>query len=218
MADAVFAHVRKSKSFQRDYFGALRTNDARDSVTLVSEDPGNSLTVNIQDVIFTKDSYETGRPVNLEKAAKEFAELWGVVDSILHVKAIRRIGIVGETRIEDVDSPSLLLLQSLTTLQNPNHSAKFRLHYEERLPTLEGLAPDIESDDFKNIIYSFYDSSLDSVHAEDNAVSFTLDFQRYYTPPISRDILKQVEKLSPEFESKWNSFSDHLTKLGISDS
>lgn len=215
LADDLFRHVRRSTQFERDYFTAVRTTDNRDAVTLVSEEPGNHLTISMQDVVFVKDGYESGRAVDRERALKEFSSLWEVIDSILHIVDVRRIGVVGEARVGEVDMPSKGLLESVTKIGASNHPAKFNLRFEERMPTLEGLAPDMEEDDFKNTIYTIYDSALDGDHPIDDGVSWTLDYQRYFTPPLSKDIVKSTQDQQRHFESRWQAFSKKLVQLGV---
>ncbi len=215
LTDEIFRLIRKDKKFKKDYFKSVGTSDARDAVRLIGEEAGNYLTVTMDNVIFVKDMIEKGRSINPKKTMSEFQLIWEVVNSVLNVTGIRRIGVVGESKIEDVKNASRELIDKTTKFDSTLHPAKFALRFEQRSSTSEGLAPDIKKDDFQNVIYSLNDLSEDTENQSDDALSFMVDYQRYYSPAISKDIWKKAEGHLPKFEAQWNSFCETLDELGV---
>jgi hypothetical protein len=207
LIDAVLA-ARKDKRFGDDYFKEVGFSENRDTVNLKNDDGTNSLTVSLQDVVFAKHVYTSPLPrVNAEKTLEEFAHLWQVVQSVLRIGEVRRIGVVAEFRVYDVPGPSKQLIEKLTRLDTPNHPARFRLHYEKRMATQESVAPDIEKDDFENLIYDYYESTQDNDSKEPNAFNANIDFQRYYQPAISGG------QVARETERHVQRFKDHLKQF-----
>jgi len=153
IADAVFQHIRRSKTFEADYFSALKTSDSRDTfaITMTNDITGNALTISMDNFIFVRDATTQGDSIQARGAMAQFRELWEVIDGVVTVSTAKRIGLVGETHIETGKSPTAELLERITLLGGENHPAKFNLRYERRFNTPEGIAPDVRKHDFENV-------------------------------------------------------------------
>jgi hypothetical protein len=205
------------KAFGKDYYTAVGVSDARDQATIRNDDGSHSLTIAVEHVVFQKNTYGSGAKLNLDKAVDEFVMLWPVLNDVLRMRDVRRIGVVGEARFYDVTEPSKMLVEKLTRLSAYGHPSKFHLHFERRLATKEGLAPDVAKDDFENLICTFYESSLDTDRKDDRAFNANLDFQRYYAPPLAQNsVVKETRRLFEAFQKHFLEFDKKLNEMGLS--
>lgn len=79
--------------------------------------------------------------------------------------------------------PSKDLLEELTKLEPIGYPAKFQLQFEHRHPITNATGvPDFRTDDFWNIIESYYDGEIDAYHSATRQINLMLDVQRYYNP------------------------------------
>jgi hypothetical protein len=199
-----------------DYFTqALRSTD--NSLVRLSDEKGvNSLRVDTESVIFTKDHYETKSRIDIEDALSEFQFLWRACQSVLHVEDVRRIGMVGEYRIEPSGNPSAALLRHLTQITTRGHVAKFHLQFESHaLTTGDSGLPDVKSSDFWNTIETYYDSELDSERSREGEATAMLDIQRYYMPLLEGNIAEEIRKLKKRYDEQIGQVKDRLTTLDL---
>ncbi|MEQ8857599.1 MAG: hypothetical protein RIC56_03035 [Pseudomonadales bacterium] len=201
LVDSLLAARGSTKPLAPDYFHTIGTNVEKGAYRLASEDNSNVLTMQPADVIFTKDAYDLESSIDLGEFLREFDAIWKVLDETLHFRDVRRIGIVAETRIWG-KSAHRSLFHRLMNLDIPN-PFKLNLRFEERRQTKEGLAPDLEKSDYVNIIHSYYASSLDTEHPEDDAVNANLDVQRYYMPWLTSDVPRSAAQVSRTFEREF---------------
>jgi hypothetical protein len=216
IADAVFA-LRSDKRLGKDYFHSVGFNEARDTVQLQSEDATRRLMINTQDVIFSKHCYGTSsETVSATKALEEFALIWPAVQRVLGPFDVRRIGVVGEVRVE-ASAPSKLLLDKFLKTAKPEYAAKARLRWELKSPLRDGTVPDEKTDAFDNAIYDFYDSVMDADARDAGAYNANLDFQRYYAPLLaSEDVARETAgRLFKAFEERMRSFKEFLISVGL---
>ncbi len=206
---------RGKKPLDDEYYSDVATNLEQGFFMLQNLELGNTLHIDKKNIVFIKDGYEqSNKDISLNKAINEFSFVWNILNERLKVRDIRRIGIVAEHQVKK-NNGSKVLIESFTSLSLPPHPAKFHLKYEERKPTKEGLAPDIEKDDFMNVIYSFYDSEIDTEHPTPDAVNLNIDVQRYYSPLISSNVSKEISNLSRQFENEEKKFISLLKEKGL---
>jgi len=140
--------------------------------------------------------------------------IFGLIQRIVKLKGIRRIGLVAEHRFEPRKNNNTELLSVLTKLPSKTYPARFTLHYENRAPS-SGATLDIEKGAFTNSIYDFYDSALDASAPVEGKINANLDFQRYYAPSLNTKITEEAEKHFYEFKKELKKFDDEINNLGF---
>lgn len=213
--DAVLSLRGSKPLLDPEYFTNVGRNDERMAYRVHNEGAGHSLTLTTEDVIFTKHRYGQDGSVNVDKFMTEFEAVWSAVNETLKIKTIRRVGIVAEHRVRDVDDPSRLLASALVRYPAPQHSARFTCVFENRIPKNGDEAPDPKKSAFTNLIYQFYDSEADSEVPESRAYNLNLDVQHFYAPHLTGGIVQSVHIVRRDFEAKWREFEAHLDKLGL---
>lgn len=212
-ADAVL--TLRSKHLPDDYYTEVGVNTERTAFRLNDQDQSNVLQLTPENIVFTKDYYESDKQFDFSKILDEFRAVWGALNGILGIQDIRRIGIVAEYRLScGTQHPSAWLREKLTTLKSPLFTDKFRLRYEERELASDGKVPDPKRGDFINYIYDYYDSSIDGQHPEEGYVNASLDVQRYYAPLLTGNVGDEVLKLHKRFDAAERRFDEHLKVLG----
>lgn len=199
---------RGGKKLPDEYYSEISSNHEKASYRLRNETLGNTLIIDMEHILFVKNYYTIKKHSDIKDVFSEFSCIWQTVNEYLKVKDIRRLGIVSEHQFI-VDNTNKKLLDSLTCFQDVKHPAKFRLNFENRHQTAEGLAPDIERSDFLNVIYDIYDGELDVEHPQKGTVNANLDVQRYFSPLIKSNIPEEVAKLHKIFlkeQAKFESF------------
>lgn len=212
--DEILSH-RGKKPLEKEHYSNIGTYLEQGAFAMSNKKLGNHFQVDRQQILFVKDVYDQpDNNISLDNVMKEFSFVWSILDDILKVRDIRRIGIVAEHQVQK-DNGNKLLIESLTSLSPPLHPAKFHLTYEERKPTAEGIAPDIKKDNFVNVIYSYYDSEIDADHPTPNAINSNIDLQKYYSPLISSNVKDEISKLLVQFKKKETEFISFLTEKGL---
>ena len=214
--DALIESVGE-KHLPDDYYTQATRSSDGSYIRLADADDINILSVDTENIIFTKDHYDKDIRINFDDAQKEFQQVWDACQSVLKVRNIRRIGIVGEFRIDPIESnPSLSLLSKLTRFERQGHVAKFSMQFETRhLTTNDKGLPDVKASDFWNCIETYYDSELDADHSNGNQITAMLDVQRYFTPLLNGNVPEEVRKLRKRFEDITHQMKDRLEKLGL---
>ena len=208
--DAVLA-LRGSKPIDDEYYKEVASNNDQGSYRLQNQKLGNILKFDLSNVVFTKDAYDLGSAINIEKSLGEFEVIWNAINGILQMHDVRRIGFSVEHRIDlSGVNPNSQAMATLCKLSTPSHPAKFLLHFEDRRPTKEGHFPDIEKSHFVNVIYDYYDSDQDVDHPEPGFLNANIDYQQYYSPLISRNIWDEVKIHSRRFNDELKSFRTSL--------
>lgn len=219
VTDAVIASLPDKPFRDPTYFSTIGTlPNPPGGVQLKGDDGARVLTLTAEDIVFVRDCYRTeAASMSFDTVREEFSSLWQTLNSILHVQFVRRIGLVAEHRLSGISAPSAFLLQKLTRYPSLDFPARFQLLFERRIPLRDGALPDVKKSDFVNVIYSFYDSSVDTERTTENAVNFNVDVQRYYEPTVNgENVAGEVRKLKEIFDSRRREFYDELQKLGVS--
>jgi len=185
-----------------EYFTRVRRSSDSSSITMMDEKEKavNSLTVDTDNVVFTKDHYVKSGRIDFNDVFREFQAIWQACDAVLKVRDIRRIGMVGEYRIVPPNNPSAALL-SFTHIEARGVPAKFQMQFESRvLTTGDSGLPDVKTSDFWNTIESYYDSALDTEHSEEGQITAMIDVQRYYMPLLDGNVPDDVRKLKRRYD------------------
>ncbi len=215
--DAILAE-RGEKVLNDEYYTEVASNHDKSNYSLRNEEQGNILRIDLENVIFIKDYYSSKKQFNFKKVINEFSYIWKTINYYLKLKDVRRIGIVAEHQFE-IDSQNVneKLLHLLTNFDgfDLKHPAKFMLRFENRHPTKEGLAPDVDKSDFINVIYSIYDGELDQEHPAKKRINVNIDVQRYFSPLLTSNIPDEVMKLNGVLKKEKSKFEMFLKDRGI---
>lgn len=214
LADALL-DLRGTKHFPEDHFTSIYREANDNLLKLSNESSGVSFTVDVENLTYTHDCYETGKKFDYAEFLAEIRIIWKVVNEALSIPPVRRIGFVVEHRFPVKEEPSHLLQGTLTPFKVDGFSGRFNLGFESRKPTGYGGLPDPKKDDFYNHIHSYYDSLLDANHPISEHFNANLDVQRYYSPAFKGDVIVEFENVKKEFDKASVSFLDELKKLGL---
>lgn len=214
IVDSVLS-LRGTKPITDEYYTEISRSTEQGSIRLKNDAEGNTLIVDLSNVVFVKDVYKSDKQLDIDDAFKEFRLIWKQVNDLLHVRDVRRIGVVGEHRIPVQNSSSATLLKSLTSISVASHPAKFILRFEERRLTTTGGIPDFKKDDFINVIRDYYDSEMDSDQPEEKHVNINLDVQRYYSPLFNGNIFDEAERVHQQFTKEKDKCETDLKQRGL---
>jgi len=213
--DAILEKRDSSKILGPDYYNSVSSRLNGSELALTSEDKGNVLQLHQDNIVFKKSFYNSEKHFHIENVLEEFREIWKVINKIIVMKNIRRIGIAGETRFPSTN-PSLNLLKNVTKLTTQDHCDRFNLHYERMKLAKDGAVPDRKKSDFLNVITDLYDSVLDTENPADGCININVDVQRYYAPLISDDVAGEVLKLyNNEYMKTMGEAQQNLVTLGL---
>lgn len=208
--------LRGGKVLNDDYFDTGGISNNRQAIRISNESQGNYVNVSVEDVVFIKDFYATGKQFDLNDFLAEFRAIWSAIDSVLKVRDIRRIGFVGEHRFPAASGASATLLRHLTKLEPSGHPDKFSLRFETRSFNTDGSVPDEGKGAFVNVIREYYDASQDVQHPEPKFINANLDAQRYFAPAFNGDISGEFLRLyNKTFVPATKDLTRELKELGL---
>lgn len=216
IVDAVLA-ARTEKALGESYFTEVSTAVDHTGRILSNEELGNTLKIEDSNIIFVKDYYGSERKFSAKEVLAEWRFLWKVVNDILMVRNIRRIGIAAEHQFEATSgTPSNALHSSLIAGPHPMHAGRFNLQFEDRRPTTSksGL-PDAKKDAFINVIHQYYAAELDSERPANGYINANIDVQKYYAPPFTGNIFDEVAEVLRIFEKEKAAFDANLKQRGF---
>lgn len=139
--DAILEKRDSSKILGSDYYNNVTSSIKGSDFSLTGGDNGNELKLHQDNIIFKKSFYNSDKHFNFDKTLEEFKEVWRVLNKIIVMKNIRRIGIAGEFRHSST-KPSLDLFSSVTKLTTKDYCDRFNLHYERMKLARDGTVPD----------------------------------------------------------------------------
>lgn len=208
--------LRGSKKISNEYFSEVSKNLEQGQLKLNSNLNGNSLLIDLDNIILTKDFYEESKKLDLKAAIEEFDELWTCINNTLKIKDVRRIGLVAEHRLEvDEGASTMQLLEKYTSQNSTSQASKFMLKYENHSLAKDGKIPDPEKSSFVNIIREYYDSELDANHPAKGHINTNIDVQQYYSPLLSSNIHTEILKLKKTFNDEWELLETELKSKGL---
>jgi hypothetical protein len=208
----------RGKELSDAFFDEVGVNAERTAYRITGGEQLNSLQIAEESITFTKDYHESDGVLNVRKAFDEFKVIWGVLQSVLSVSDIRRIGMVAEYRYTVPHKhPSIWLREHLLTVPSSDVTEKFSLRFEERKFASDGLAPDPKKADFLNVILQYYDSAIDASHPLPGFVDVNLDVQRYFAPMLTGSVVEECLKLHKHFEVADKRLQEQMVKMGATD-
>lgn len=182
----------------------------------MSEKHGNQLRLSPQDIMFAKSDYTKNGGVSVDSAIAEFNTIYKVLNDVLRVRDVRRIGIVAEMRYwPNGATPSKQLLSKLFSHNLAGFPAKFNLTFERRYPSNDTTSFDTATDDFMNVIWSLYDSQIDVDLPDNDSFNVNCDVQRYYTPSFKGDVAKEIFTLKKRFDIEALQMNRTLEEVGL---
>lgn len=209
----------RGKAIDENYFSEGWLSNDRSIIRLSNKSLGNSVTVDsTEGIVFTKDMYDSERKFDRDIALKEFEKIYELIDKTLHIKNIRRIGVVHEYQFKSKsENSSKSLIDSVTKTGDAYSADKFRLHIEERTAK-SGAKIDVvdeTKDDFFNLIIDIYDSTQDAEHPQKGWFNSNLDFQHYYAPVFAGNVSDEAKKMARLLEPKATSLLSNLRAWGL---
>lgn len=217
VVDAVLA--LRLKALPEDFFEEVLIQTDRNGYRITGHHGNNALSLNDQNITFTRDYYESTDSFDFSKVFDQFRIIWGAINSVLQITDVRRVGMVSESKYEvPSKTPSTWMRNTFSPpFGSDLHVEKFHLRFEERELAADGLAPDPKKADFINTIYQIYDSEMDADHSTTGYMFTNTDVQRYFTPVITgKGVPDEILKLKKRFDVASKKFDDRLKKLGAS--
>lgn len=206
---------KRGDGLAHDFFSRIGIGHDRGAYQLQNQDGSRRFTIDVENIVLMFDAYETDDVLTTTAdLLGAFELIWNAVERILKPQSIRRIGIVGEFRFAS-SKPNDDLWKLIFKLPRPKFPAKVNVAFEERRPTIDALAPDIDKWDYINVIRNYYDSVLDADHAEEGALNANLDFQRYFEPRLRGRVIDEAKKLAKQFEREVETFLEPIRAAGI---
>jgi uncharacterized protein (TIGR04255 family) len=217
LIDAILAKRDTSKILDSDYYSSVSLNSEGSVVELKGENNENKLRIEHDNILFSKGNYRSKQSYDFNKYFQEFREIWKIVDSILSVKNVRRIGIACESRFETTSGTSSEnLISNLTKLPVPSYTQNFAIHYETLRSTKATAIPDPEKGDYVRSITDVYDSHFDKENSQKGFINLNVDVQRFYAPVTNGNISDEVFNLyNSEFIKIVGETQRKMQKLGL---
>ena len=216
LIDEILAYTEKSKH-SRKIFKHVEQDGDKSHFRLVGD--SCSLFVGTHDVQYSVDHYEAKSTLEINTEVDRFISLFLAINSSLKMRDIRRIGMVCEYRTPSKTAlPSKDLLEELTKLEPIGYPAKFQLQFEHRHPITNATGvPDFRTDDFWNIIESYYDGEIDAYHSATRQINLMLDVQRYYNPLLEDKFDSAIRSLAEKYNKQFGIFAEKAKSLGVVD-
>ncbi len=218
VVDEVLA-LRGGGNFDDQYYSQVTRNHDHGFVQLVGDKGRNKLRLDQEGLVFSRAIYDAeGIELHADKVVSEFLEVWKRANDVLKIRDIRRIGLIGECRIEveSDDIASRLLMPALTMLEVPENPKKFHLHFEKTAHTKSKVGvPDQNTDDMSNVIIDIYDATADSDFPSNKAINVNFDVQRYYTPLFNGGIAVELQKLKKQMDGERHTLKAELVARGV---
>lgn len=216
LIDEILTYTDKSKNSKK-LFNHVEQGGDKSHFRLFGDNC--SLFVGTHDVQYSVDHYESKSSFEINTEIDRFISLFSTINTSLKIRDIRRIGMVCEYRTQSkTELPSRELLEEFTKFEPVGYPAKFHLQFEHRHPILNSIGvPDFRTDDFWNIIESYYDGEMDADHSMVKQKNFMLDVQRYYNPLLEDKIDNAIRSLAEKYSKQFDIFSKKAKTLGAVD-
>lgn len=216
LIDEILTYTEKSKNSKK-LFKHVEQDGDKSHFRLVGD--SCSLFVGIHDVQYSVDHYESKSAIEINAEVDRFISLFSTANSSLKMRDIRRIGMVCEYQVPSKTAlPSRDLLEEFTKFEPIGYPAKFQLQFEHRHPIASPTgAPDFRTDDFWNIIESYYDAEMDAEHSTTRKINLMLDVQRYYNPLLEDKVDSAIRSLADKYNKQFSTFSEKAKSLGVVD-
>jgi len=209
----------KSASSKTNSNADIYENIEQDSTGLTFRLTGRlkNLSIGHRNIAYTADHYDATEAIKFHDEVESFKKQLKVINGVIHLSDITRIGIVCEYRVDkEIASPSADLLEKITKFQPVEYPGKFlyQLEHRHHITNKVGV-PTINRDDFWNVIESIYDSESDANHSKKGKINLTLDVQRYYYPMMNGNIGDGVTAVATQYEKRFDVFTQKLKKIAL---
>lgn len=214
LIDELLTSAERSKTYKK-LFQHVEQDGGKSHFRLLGD--GYSFFVGVNDVQYSVDNYESKKILDVDIEIERFISLFNVVNSALKIRDIRRIGMVCEYRLpSNTDLPSRELIEKFTKFSPTGFPAKFNLQFEQRYPiTSTTGVPDFRTDDFWNVIESFYDGEADAEHSAAKQINMMLDVQRYYKPLLEEKVDGAIRAVAEKYKKQFVNFKEKSITLGL---
>lgn len=217
--DEIIALCEKDKDLGANYYNQVSTPSTIEgeySISFMKDKRVNTLSI-LPDQFVFKKSHESSGSINVDKAISEFQKIWKVANKVCAFPDVRRIGFVGEYRIDPgKNSKSAdLLISKLTKFSPPSDCTKFYLTWEDRGLDSNGGAVNPDIDAFVNKIYSFYMSEMDET-PQKGRINANIDVQKYFNP-AKLDPIGEFRELKDIYLTSKAEFKIRIKDMGLED-
>lgn len=216
LIDEILTYTEKSKNSKK-LFKHVEQDSNKSHFRLIGDTC--SLFVGTHDIQYSVDHYDSKSELEISIEIERFISLFSTVNSSLKIRDIRRIGLVCEYRTPSkTELPSKELLDKFTSFEAVGYPAKFQLQFEHRHPIVGATGiPDFRTDDFWNIIESYYDAEVDEAHSTSRHINLMLDVQRYYNPLLEDKPDNAIRSLADKYNKQFGLFLEKAKTLGVVD-
>lgn len=217
IADKLLSERGSNKLYSNNFFDRVKhPKSIGEGFGLSNKELGHHLVIQETDILFFKDTLWNDKSLSTSKVFEEFNYLWKLINPILKVDEIRRIGVISEHRMYPTKQrPSEFIQERITKTTTNNFLKNTLLHYEESRLIDGGSKPDLDKDDCINVIKDIYDSGRDEV-SDNKAVNYNIDVQRYFGPPVD-DLKKGLKITETIFREEKKKFKNELIALEVLD-
>jgi len=214
LVDELLSSAERSKT-TKGLFKTVEQAADKSHFRLIGE--RHSLFAGTRDVQFSADYYELDSSLDVDAEIERFISLFSVVNATLKIRDIRRIGIVCEYRLPSKsEQPSRELLENVTQFQPEGFPAKFQLQFEQRHPITAATGiPDFRTEDFWNVLETYYDGEMDDDHSAKHEINLMLDVQRYYAPLLEEKIDAAIRAVGEKYKKQFALFSEKARSIGL---
>jgi hypothetical protein len=214
MVDDLLSSVERAKA-TKSLFKHVEQAADKSHFRLVGDK--HSLFVGVNDLQYSVDYYESEENLNIDAEIERFVSFFSVVNATLKIRDIRRIGIACEYRFSsNTEQPSRELIEKVTRLKSDGFPAKFQLQFEQRHPiTATTGIPDFRTDDFWNVLETYYDGEVDVDHSAKHEINLMLDVQRYYAPLLEEKVDGAIRAVAEKYKKQFVLFSEKAKSIGL---
>ncbi|QKO22410.1 hypothetical protein [Rhodoferax sp. BAB1] len=214
LVDDLLASAERSKT-TKGLFKTVEQAADKSHFRLIGEK--HTLFAGVKDVQFSVDYYDSDSTLDIDAEIDRFISLFSVVNAALKIRDVRRIGIVCEYRFPSkTDQPSRELIEKITHFKTDGFPAKFQLQFEQRHPiTATTGIPDFRTEDFWNVLETYYDGEVDTDHSAKHEINLMLDVQRYYAPLLEEKIDAAIRAVSEKYKKQLAIFREKAKTVGL---
>ena len=207
---------RGTNGIAADYFTHVATLPDGSGAVINNPEKQKELRVSVGDVTFASGLYyEHDAALSFSSAFDDAKFLIKSVFNLLPYYSVKRIGIVGEYRAFISDNPRDYLFR-VSNLTAPVNPFGFILTYQSRRYEDSANPPkNLEASNFKNILFSYYDSAVDQC-PDSGGINANIDVQENFFPPVTEDIVPVLSKHYKYFDSEAKKFKANAKQYGLS--
>ena len=217
ITDQIMA-MRGSKGVDSDYFTHVATIPDNAGAIINNPEKERELRVTTNDITFSVGLYyEKNSALSFADSFDTAKLFFSKLIKFIPFASIRRVGIVGEYRAVVNGNPSEYLFSKISIPAPVNPYGFICTYQSRRFDKNQSTPKNLDLVSFKNILFSYYDSSVDQKPA-DSAINANLDVQEYFYPPLPIDetasLIAKHQRFfleeSRKFKSNANNYGLHI--------